>query len=116
MSDEDLPPCTRITSQTARDSRSPHASWDLDVGDGTSWLRALQICEGCPFVGWCVEERADHLRLQHGNPRDVIWAGVAYSSLGQPMSVKDLRLRATLQAHRQARRQRHLAGREQAAS
>lgn len=115
MSEEELPPCTRISQGARQAGHQPHASWDLDVGDGTSWLRALQICQDCPFVGWCTAEREDHRRLQHRNPQDVIWAGVAYNALGGPMSVADLRLLATLRAHREARERSRLAGGEQAA-
>ncbi|MGI8416848.1 MAG: hypothetical protein ACR2P2_11720 [Nakamurella sp.] len=115
MSEADLPPCTRASLYVLRTGQLPHASWDLNVGDGTSWLRALQICNDCPFIGWCTEERADHRRLQNSNPQDVIWAGVAYNRLGNPMTVQDLRLRATLTARREARQRRNLAEGEQAA-
>ncbi len=104
MNEDDVPPCTRISQRTGPDDQPPHASWDLDVGDGVTWLRALQICqEHCPFVGWCIQERADHRQLQHRNPQDVIWAGVAYNAVGEPMTLSDLRLRATVVARRRAR-------------
>lgn len=112
---DEVPPCTLIGSPTGQGGQPPHASWDLDVGDGTSWLRALQICQGCPFIGWCTQEREDHRRLQRRNPQDVIWAGVAYSTAGEPMSVADLRLRATLHARRETRRRGHIAGGRRAA-
>lgn len=111
MSEEqELPPCTEISGRAGWAGPPPHASWDLDVGDGISWLRAMQICQECPFVGWCTQEREDHRRLQHRNPQDVIWAGVAYSGTGKPMSVADLRLRATLHARREAHRRDHFPG------
>lgn len=115
MGEEELPPCTEISRSSGQAGRPPHASWDLDLGNGTSWLRALQICQNCPFIGWCTAEREDHRRLQHRNPQDVIWAGVAYSAAGEPMSVADLRLRATLRARREARERSRLDLGEQAA-
>lgn len=70
----------------------PLESWDLDVGDIQSWLRARRVClERCPFLRTCQE----HLRRLYPspamNPGGVIWAGVPYSDTGQVLDTDGLR-------------------------
>jgi len=81
-------PCTDMQAPPA--SSEAHASWDLDIGDGRSWQRAVQQCEDCPFrQGLCVQERNEF--FPSSNPAGVIWAGVAYSDAGKVLSTSGLR-------------------------
>lgn len=73
------------------------AGWDLDMGTLTQWLAALRTCADCPVLRRCGQLRDAHyprgsaVRRAAGNPRSVIWAAVAYSEDGSPMSIDTLR-------------------------
>lgn len=91
--------CTTATaaSTSAQNPDSPGISWNLDQGDLLSWTRALQVCHECPFTTQCIAERQAHVR-EWGKVSAVIWAGVAYSDLGNALDAAGLRRRAA--AHR----------------
>lgn len=73
------------------------SGWDLDLGTLTQWLAALRTCWQCPVLRQCGQLRDAHYprgsatRRVAGNPRSVIWAGVAYSEDGSPMDPDTLR-------------------------
>ena len=70
----------------------PHESWDLDVGDLQSWLRAQRVCrEQCPFLAQCRSQRNRLYPYPVRNPQAVIWAGVAYSDTGKILDTPGLR-------------------------
>lgn len=72
------------------DPAEPHASWDLDVGDGASWMRALDICANhCPVLELCRVQR--RVMFPDRYPSGVIWAGVPYGDTGQPLDTQGLR-------------------------
>lgn len=81
-----------------------HASWDLDIGDLRSWLRAQRAClEECPLLAACAQLRSDH--FPGGNPQAVIWAGVAYSETGRVLDTTGLRRLAAVRRNHDRRRQ-----------
>ncbi len=89
-------PCASMLSAAA-DPAHPHASWDLDTGDGPAWARAIQICGACPLNAMCraqlVQDYPGALQDQASqSPRGVIWAGIPYSEGGRAMKLKDLRV------------------------
>lgn len=94
-------PCASA-QQVAVDG-TPHASWDLDVGEATSWWRALQTCGECPVQRLCIERRAE--LYPGGNPAGVIWAGVPYSETGRVLDLAGLR-RLAITRRNQVRRGR----------
>lgn len=80
--------CT--AAQATPTDSEPHVSWDLDIGDLTSWLRAQRVCaEECPLLAACLRQRRESYPTS--NPRSVIWAGVAYSELGRVLDTSGLR-------------------------
>ena len=84
-------PCVAL--QAPPTAVEAHASWDLDIGDGVSWQRAVQKCHDCPFRALCVQERNEF--FPSSNPSGVIWAGVAYSETGKVLDTAGLRRLAT---------------------
>jgi hypothetical protein len=81
---------------------APHMSWDLDIGDVQSWLRAQRVCtETCPLLAACLRQR--HENYPMSNPRSVIWAGVAYSELGRVLDAAGLRRLHAVQRNRRRR-------------
>jgi len=98
--------CT--AAQAGPSDPEPHLSWDLDIGDVRSWLRAQRVCiEECPLLTACLRQR--HENYPASNPRSVIWAGVAYSELGRVLDTAGLRrLDAVQRNRRHRRRSRHL--------
>lgn len=90
----------------------PHASWDLDVGDSASWLRALDICANhCPALQLC---RAYRRQVMPGEyPAGVIWAGVPYSEWGQPLDLAGLRRLVSTRRRRTGRRPAGSPGQEE---
>ena len=92
--------CT--ASQPATADSEPHLSWDLDIGDVHSWLRAQRICtEECPLLAACLRQRRESYPTS--NPRSVIWAGVAYSELGRVLDTAGLRRLNAVQRNRHRR-------------
>ena len=93
--------CTE--AQAAPTESDPHISWDLDIGDIRSWLRAQRVCtEECPLLAACLRQRQENYPAS--NPRSVIWAGVAYSELGRVLDTAGLRRLSAVQ------RTRHMRG------
>lgn len=80
-------PCN--TSEQAPLEESPHASWDLDIGEAISWFRAVQVCVACPVRKLCTQMRGE--MFEASNPAGVIWAGVAYSETGRVLDANGLR-------------------------
>ena len=77
-------------------------SWDLDIGDLRSWLRAQRVCtEECPLLASCLKQRRE--TYPASNPRSVIWAGVAYSELGRVLDTAGLRRLNAVQRNRHKR-------------
>ena len=77
-------------------------SWDLDIGDVRSWLRAQRVCtDECP----CWPHAFANARRVYptSNPRSVIWAGVAYSELGRVLDTSGLRRLDAVQRNRTLR-------------
>ena len=101
--DEDwVGPC-HATGRSATPDH-PHESWDLDVGDLQSWLRAQRVCrEQCPFLDQCRSQRNRLYPYPVRNPQAVIWAGVAYSELGRVLDTAGLRRLYAVQRNRQMR-------------
>ncbi len=92
--------CTE--AQAAPADPDPHVSWDLDIGDLTSWLRAQRVCaEQCPLLAACLQQRRENYPTS--NPRSVIWAGVAYSELGRVLDTSGLRRLNAVQRTRHQR-------------
>ena len=92
--------CTAAQA-TPADSE-PHMSWDLDIGDLTSWLRAQRVCaEECPLLMECLRQRREN--YPSSTPRSVIWAGVAYSELGRVLNTAGLRRLNAVQRSRHRR-------------
>jgi hypothetical protein len=89
-------PCASMLAASA-DPASPQASWDLDIGDGPAWARAIEICASCPLQVMCrqqlVQDYPGALQQQVSHsPRGVIWAGVAYSEGGRALKLAELRV------------------------
>ena len=89
-------PCATMLASSA-DPAYPHASWDLDIGDGPAWARAIETCQECPLLAMCRQQLAQDYpgALQDKasqSPHGVIWAGIAYSEGGHAMKLKDLRV------------------------
>jgi hypothetical protein len=89
-------PCASMLTAAAEQAH-PHASWDLDVGDGPAWARAIEICGTCPLRVVCRQQLAqDYPGALHDrasqSPRGVIWAGVAYSEGGHALRLAELRV------------------------
>ena len=81
------------------DGELPHESWDLDIGDGQSWIRAIRICaEECPARASCIAARTEF--FPHSNPQGVIWAGVAYSETGRVLDAEGLRRLTAVQRNK----------------
>lgn len=95
---DEVRPCR---SQAGRTADAPRLSWDLDVGELPSWVRAQHVCvEDCPLLSQCTEQR-DRLYPRTGTgPQAVIWAGVAYGDTGQVLDKRGLRRRAATQRSR----------------
>ena len=92
--------CTAAQAAPA-DTSEAHTSWDLDIGDVRSWLRAQRICtEECPLLAACLRQRQSY---PTSNPRSVIWAGVAYSELGRVLDTAGLRRLHAVQRNRHMR-------------
>ena len=81
--------CTEYALASRPVGEPPHASWDLDVGDLQSWMRAVQLCRACPFIQQCRQRRRD--LFPHTYPAGVIWAGAAFSETGKPLDASGLR-------------------------
>lgn len=78
-----------------------HQSWDLDVGDLRSWMRAQHAClERCPLLAECTASRDKLYPRPAAGPQAVIWAGVAYGDTGQVLDGRGLRRRAATQRSR----------------
>ena len=93
-------PCA--AAQAAPGDSHPHASWDLDIGDACSWLRAQRICvEQCPFLAACLGRRLEV--YSSSNPRSVIWAGAAYSETGRVLDAAGLRRLSAVHRNRHKR-------------
>ena len=87
-----------------RTTDQPHASWDLDVGDVQSWLRAQRVClEQCLFLVACTARRTSLYPHPARNPQAVIWAGVAYSDTGRILDTAGLRRLSATQRGRELR-------------
>ena len=95
---DEVGPCRIHDGQTGD---APPLSWDLDVGELPSWMRAQHTCvEQCPLLAACTEQR-DRMYPRTGNgPQAVIWAGVAYGDTGQVLDKRGLRRRAATQRSR----------------
>ena len=92
--------CT--TAQAAPADSDPPVSWDLDIGDVRSWLRAQRACtEECPLLAACLQQRQENYPTS--NPRSVIWAGVAYSETGRVLNTSGLRRLNAVQRNRHRR-------------
>ena len=101
--------CTAAQAAPA-DPSEAHTSWDLDIGDVRSWLRARRVCtEECPLLAACLQQRREYYPTS--NPRSVIWAGVAYSDTGRVLSHESLR---RLEATRRLAPLRHRTAADQA--
>lgn len=87
-----LGPCAAVTKQHDQAvTNLDRVSWDLDVGDAASWMRATRICvEECPFVVEC-RRLLESSYPGKARPSGVIWAGVAYSETGKPLNAEGLR-------------------------
>ena len=95
-------PCN--TTRRNATANHPHESWDLDVGDVQSWLRAQRVClEQCPFLIACQERRARLYPHPARTPQAVIWAGVAYSETGKILDTAGLRRISATQRGRDLR-------------
>lgn len=95
------PPCA--SQFTAADPEHPHASWDLDLGDASSWQRAVQVCHGCPVLMRCRDLLLE-MNPEHW-PAGVIWGGSAFGMNGETLDGKGLRMLASRrrgQQHRKA--------------
>lgn len=102
-------PCVPAPRRLA--DEPPHQSWDLDVGDGQSWIRAIRICaEECTVRALCIQSRKEH--YPHSNPSAVIWAGVAYSDTGKVLGTDGLR---RLAAANRGTREQHSTGQNRVA-
>jgi hypothetical protein len=99
MSDEDPDQLGSCHRQGTQVTDAPHMSWDLDVGDLRSWMRAQHAClEECPLLRECIAQRD---RIYHrATPQAVIWAGIAYGDTGQVLDKPGLRRRAATQRRR----------------
>ena len=92
--------CTN--AQAAPADSEPQVSWDLDIGDLRSWLRAKRVCaEECLLLAACLRLRQQN--YPSSNPRSVIWAGVAYSELGRVLDTAGLRRLNAVQRTRHRR-------------
>lgn len=87
-----LGPCAAATEQHDQAvTNLDRASWDLDVGDAASWMRATRICvEECPFAAEC-RRLLQSSYPGKARPSGVIWAGVAYNEIGKPLNAEGLR-------------------------
>ena len=93
--------CTAAQAAPSETSEA-HMSWDLDIGDLRSWLRAQRVCtEECPLLAACLKQRRE--TYPASNPRSVIWAGVAYSELGRVLDTAGLRRLNAVQRNRHKR-------------
>ncbi len=93
--------CTAAQADPTGNSEA-HMSWDLDIGDIRSWLRAQRVCtEECPLLAACLQLRRENYPTS--NPRSVIWAGVAYSELGRVLDTAGLRRLNAVQRNRHRR-------------
>lgn len=106
-------PCASMLT-AGGDRTRPHASWDLDVGDGPAWARAIEICGTCPLQVACRQQLAqDYPGALHGrpsrSPRGVIWAGVAYSEGGRALRWAELRVLAVQRRNAAAKGTTHAA-------
>ncbi len=99
MSDADTQtrqtPCASMLF-TSADQAQPHASWDLDIGDGPAWVRAIEICGSCPVRLMCYQQLVQDYpgarrQLKSQSPNGVIWAGLAFSDAGQTLGLSSLR-------------------------
>ena len=103
---EQFGPCRIQNGAEAGDE--PHLSWDLDVGDLRSWMRAQHSCvEECPLLQQCTVQRDRLYPLPGAGPQAVIWAGVAYGDTGQVLDRRGLRRRAATQRGRSTRSDAH---------
>jgi hypothetical protein len=90
LDDDWIGPCHASGRSAAADH--PQESWDLDVGDVQSWLRAQRVClEQCPFLLACQARRTRLYPHSARNPQAVIWAGLAYSETGRILDTAGLR-------------------------
>jgi hypothetical protein len=93
--------CTAAQAAPTETSEA-QLSWDLDIGDVRSWLRAQRVCaEECPLLDACLQQRRE--QYPTSNPRSVIWAGVAYSELGRVLDTSGLRRLNAVQRNRHRR-------------
>ena len=103
LDDDWVGPC-HATGRSAADADHPHESWDLDVGDVQSWLRAQRVClEQCPFLVACQARRTRLYPHPARNPQAVIWAGKAYSETGRILDTAGLRRLSATQRGRELR-------------
>lgn len=90
-------PCS--TQSGSSIDETPHASWDLNIGDAQSWVRAVKTCaEECPVRALCIASRQEF--YPYSNPGGVIWAGVAYSESGRVLDADGLRRLAAVQRNK----------------
>ena len=102
LDDDWVGPCS-VGDRNAT-SDHPHESWDLDVGDVQSWLRAQRVClEQCPFLVACTARRTSLYPHPARTPQAVIWAGVAYSDTGRILDSAGLRRLSATQRGRELR-------------
>ena len=88
--DDRVGPCHATLRDATADQLNE--SWDLDVGDLQSWLRAQRVCvERCPFLVECRARRDRLYPYPVRNPQGVIWAGAAYSETGKILDTPGLR-------------------------
>jgi hypothetical protein len=68
LDDDWVGPCQAMGRNATADH--PHESWDLDVGDVQSWLRAQRVClEQCPFLVACRHGERGCTRIRRGTRR-----------------------------------------------
>ena len=102
LDDDWVGPCHASGRNATADH--PHESWDLDVGDVQSWLRAQRVClEHCPFLVACQARRTRLYPHPARNPQAVIWAGVVYSDTGRILDTAGLRRLSATQRGRELR-------------
>ncbi|MFF3569876.1 hypothetical protein [Nocardia jiangxiensis] len=84
----DSPAPTSVTTiHGSKSTRRPPCAdgpddWDMDSGNPDSWRTAVRICAECPLYTNC-RELAETLAARGNGPRGMIWAGVAYDSMGK---------------------------------
>jgi hypothetical protein len=102
LDDDWTGPCQATGRNAALEQQ--HESWDIDVGDVQSWLRAQRVClEQCPFLAACTARRNKLYPHPARNPQAVIWAGVVYSDTGKVLNTQAMRRLSATQRGRDLR-------------